>query len=566
MLGYPVRTDRSLILAIIVFSFFYSLFSAASVSILMPFVNVIFAGYDLQAFFAWPQVMLSDKYTALITLCIVTWTFFLLKNVFFVAAQNRLSVFRNDLLQRLREDQLDRTLGQDLAYFHSIPSGLVVTRMFETARIFAEKSSLGLYDIARTVPLILMYAAILFAISWKLMLLSLCFVPLISLAGNLYHKRLSRSLAEEEEAMGRLIHQLQQKIYGIKLVKLFHAQEYERKDFHQRNGRLNGLVSSRERLESAGLALIEMIGVSAGVALLYVIGIETLDGLFVWGPGGFVLFIAAVFSLIDPVRSLIRSFHLLREARMLHESLQEPPRVKPRPFLHSADRFHERIEFVDVTFGFPGHAEPVFQGLRWTIRKGERIALTGHSGIGKSTLIDLLLGLYQPDSGWVRMDGKPVSEIDPNDLARIFGVATQEAFVFQDTIRNNLIYNSPDLTDDVVRRALEQVGLAEWLRRGSQGLDTVIGERGQTMSGGEKQRLVLARMILRDPDILIFDEATSALDLPSEKEIFELILKLFPEKTLILISHRPTLQTLAKRIVEVGYGNVHERSVPSTFS
>jgi subfamily B ATP-binding cassette protein MsbA len=547
------------------FCFFFSLFSAASVSVLMPFVNFIFAGYDPANLLNLPFSLPIDKYYGLVILCGITWIFFLLKNLSFVAAQNQTSVLKNDLLQKLREDQFERILSQDMFYFHSLHSGTPLARMLDVTRQFADKLSLGFYDAARTIPLISMYSALLLAISWKLTALSLLVVPLISLAGNRFHKMLNRSIAEEQNTMGQLIQQVQQKLYGIKLVKLFHSEKKETEEFHQKNSRLKQVLHSREQMESTGIAVLEMIGVSAGVAILYVLGIETLGGRFSLGPGGFVLFIAAVFSLIDPVRQLMRSFHSFREAEIMLMDLQKLERIPPKAYSLSIERFEHAIEFHDVSFGFPARKEPVIKNLNWTIHKGEKIALTGRSGIGKSTLIDLLLGLYQPASGSVTLDGKPISEIERQDIARIFSVATQEPFVFHDSIRCNLAYNLSDFDDNALLKAMEQVGLSDWYHRQPNGLNTLIGERGQKMSGGEKQKLVLARMILRDPDILIFDEATSALDLAAEKEILEMILRLFGNKTLILISHRPTFLPFADRIVEISLGSIHGQ-FHSTFS
>ncbi|MBL7961762.1 ABC transporter ATP-binding protein, partial [bacterium] len=423
-------------------------------------------------------------------------------------------------------------------------------------------------DVARNIPLIILYSAVLIFISWKLMALSLVLIPLISLAGNRFHKILQKSIADEQHALSRLIHHLQQKLYGIKLIKLFNSEKFELGKFHEQSSELKRVFQFRDRVESIGVSVVEMIGVSAGVLLLYVIGTETLGGQFHYGPGGFVLFIAAVFSLIDPVKNLIRSVHSFRESEVLWATLRQlkvkehlEPEISESPQL-----FEKQIVFDNVSFHFENRSDPVFENLNLKINHGEKIMLTGKSGVGKSTLIDLLLGLYQPSSGVVSIDKIPLININRKYLSRIFGVVTQEAFLFHDTIRNNIAYDMYEITDDQIMEALHKVQLWEWYIQQPRGLDTVIGDRGQTMSGGEKQRLILARLILRNPDILIFDEATSSLDIPAEKALYTTILNLFSDKTMVFISHRHTLYPFTGRLVEIKNRGIIERSISSTFA
>ena len=565
---YVLRNYKRLSVLVIIFSFFFSVFSAASVSILMPFVNFIFAGNSVTVVPLAMPFALSDKRLWLIVLCLSTWTLFILKNIFYVTAMRKVSVLKNNLMQHLREDYLQRTLAQPMGYFYNTPSGYITARLFDSTRQFAEKLSASFYDIARTIPLIAIYAAILVFISWKLTALSLILVPLISLAGNRFNKILQRSIADEQRALGNLILQVQQRIYGIKLVKLFSAERSESDKFHTQSEELGRVLISRDRLESGGIAVIEMIGVSAGVVLLYVIGMETLDGRFNYGPGGFVLFIAAVFSMIDPAKQLIRAVHTLKETRILWNTLHKQKPVSKEKTLPDipVNDFRDHIRFDGVTYGYDEPAALLFENLELIIRKGEKVFLKGKSGIGKSTLIDLMLGLIEPATGSVTLDGIPVGRIRREDMARLFGVVTQEAFLFHDSIRNNLAYHLTGQTDAAIIEAIRQVDLFDWFQNQPQGLDTRIGDRGQTMSGGEKQRLMLARMILRDPAILIFDEATSALDIEAEKKLHEIIFRIFGSKTMILISHRHTLMAFADRVVEIRWHGVYEAKKTASFT
>ena len=565
---FILRNYKRLSACIIVFSFFFSVFSAASVSVLMPFVNFIFANGSMITIPLAIPLVPSNKELWLVILCLVTWMIFVLKNTFFVAAQRWTSVMKNDLLQKLREHYLQKTLAQPMNYFYTTPSGYIAARLFDASRQFADKLSTSFYDIARAVPLIVIYAGILVFISWKLTALSLVLVPIISFAGNRFNKILQRSIAAEQHILGRLVLQVQQKIYGIKLVKLFNSEKQELEKFHQQNTELGHVLNARDHLESKGIAVIEMIGVSAGVILLYVIGTETLNGKFSYGPGGFVLFVAAVFSMIDPAKHLIRAVHTIGETKILWNTLHELEASPKKDAAHdvTVNSFNDRIEFSDVSFHFDDRAELLFENLSLTILKGEKIVLAGKSGIGKSTLIDLMLGLMDPEKGSVTLDGIPVQRIRSENMSKLFGVVTQEAFLFHDSIKNNLTYHLSGVTDTDIIEAIRQVELFEWFLKQPLGLDTWIGDRGQTMSGGEKQRLVLARMILRNPDILIFDEATSALDIDAEKNMHEIIFRIFGNKTMLFISHRHTLHAFAERIVEIRRRGISDTKKASSFT
>jgi subfamily B ATP-binding cassette protein MsbA len=344
-----------------------------------------------------------------------------------------------------------------------------------------------------------------------------------------------------------------QKLYAIKLIKIFNSEQLEQEKFRSQNEELTRIHRQKDSVESSGLAVVEMIGVTAGVLLLYFVGRETLDGRFNFGPGGFVLFIAAVFSLIDPIKNTVKSWRAVKESNILWGEIRatfsdhDPP-VAP---MKRVTAFQDRIDFKNISFRHKDRLPFLFEKLDLTIYRGEKIALIGKSGIGKSTLMDLLLGLYQPTEGSILLDGTPVSGIDRSDRARLFGVITQETFLFHDTVRHNLVYNLCTTDDAQVKEALEAVHLGDWLKQQPRGLDTVIGERGSTLSGGEKQRVALARMILRNPQILIFDEATSALDLRTESLIHHMIMELFSALTIIFVSHRNSIARLADRTIVI---------------
>ncbi len=554
-------SHRSLFFLTMVSCFFYSFFSVLSVSIVMPFVNIMFTKMELPEM---PEIYFwrSDKVFWLAVLCAFTWIVFLLKNLFHVSALRVTGRMRHALSQTLRSQFLSGILAYDLEFFHHTPGGAVSVRLFDSIDRCCEKKTAAVYEFSRSIPLILLYAGLLALISWKLTLLGLFVVPFVSISNILSQRVLSIATARHQNILSGMMHDLQQKLYAVKLIKIFHSEKFELEKFQTQNSRLTENHREKDAAEHWGLAAVEMVGVSAGVALLYVIGFESLRGNFNYGPGGFVLFIAAVFSLIDPIRNTVKSFRSIGESDLLlnhvNTLLATPVSVCVPAYRLSG--FDPAIRFHDVSFRYHPSLPLILDGVSLEIRSGEKIALAGPSGAGKSTLVDLLLGLYTPTGGKVTLDDISVSEADRYDLASVFGVITQETFLFHDTVRNNVVYNLAGIEDAEILRALKAVHLLDWLERQPEGLDAVIGARGDTLSGGEKQRLALARMILRHPKILIFDEATSALDLQTEHLIHKMILDLFSGQTIIFVSHRPTIFPHVTRILEITGAGVFENA------
>jgi subfamily B ATP-binding cassette protein MsbA len=538
---------------VIGFSFLYSIFTVMSVSIVMPFVNIIFAGMKVPELFGFDFAESADKALWLVFLCAGTWIIFLLKNLFHVLAQQATHRIKHAATQEWREQFLSEIFSRDLKFFYETPAGYISARLFDTLEKVSEKKAAALYEFSRDVPLVVLYGGVLIVISWKLMLLSVLLIPLVSLSNILSHTILAKASRTRQRLVSALMQDIQQKLYAIKLIKIFNSEKLEQEKFRTQHRELKDIHRQKDAVEASGLALVEMIGVSAGVLLLYVVGMETLDGQFAYGPGGFVLFIAVVFSLIDPVKNGIKSWHALKESEILWDQIHQLLSDHRSPGIPTrrVAIFRDRIHVQNVSFRFKDRQPFLFEHLDLAIRRGEKIGVIGKSGIGKSTLIDLLLGLYKPTKGDILLDGTRVSELDRSDRARLFGVITQETFLFHDTVRNNLAYNLPVADDVRIEKALEAVQLQEWLKQQPNGLNTVIAERGSTLSGGEKQRMALARMILRDPEILIFDEATSALDLQTEALVHGMIMELFPARTIIFVSHRNSIARLVDKTIDL---------------
>lgn len=456
---------------------------------------------------------------------------------------------------RLLDGLAQRSFGE----LRNTRSGPMMERLFDGSGQLAEKSVAIVSGVARNGVLVLAYLSILFWLNPLLMALSLLLAPLVSLAGHRMTRHVRRLSERRTVAVSDFLHHIQQRLSAMKLIRILNGDAFERSRFERTNTELADIERHRETFEATALAVTEMAGVSAGLLLLYVLGQQTLSGTFVHGPGGLVLFVAAVFSLIDPMRQLLQVRPALAEC-LLHAERLAAACTVVTPVIHTVRHasFAGEMVWKSVGFGYKDSGPDILRDVNAVLRKGEWIGVSGPSGIGKTTLIDLTLGLYPPQSGLVTLDGIPVHTIDPLDRSRMFGVLTQDAYIFPDTIRHNVVYSLPTVAEDRILNMLEMVQLGDWIRRKARGLDERLGEHGLGMSGGEKQRLALARMLLREPELLILDEATSSLDPTTEQAVLAMLKTHFGDRTLILVSHRTSVLAFARRRLAISSAGLIE--------
>jgi ATP-binding cassette subfamily B protein len=283
-------------------------------------------------------------------------------------------------------------------------------------------------------------------------------------------------------------------------------------------------------------------------------------------PGALIAFFLYLNRFFGPIQLLVQQYNLLQQGRSsvirLRELLLDPPSVDEKPDALTLAPIDGRITFEHVSFGYDP-ANLVLHDVDLEIAPGESVAFVGPTGAGKSTMAKLVTRFYDPTIGRVLVDGIDIRDVTLHSLRSQLGVVPQEAFLFAGSIRTNLSFGREAITDDEIEEAIDVVGLRELIDRLPQGVDTIVHERGQTLSAGERQLLALARAFLARPRVLILDEATSSLDLRSETVIERALDRLLEGRTAILIAHRLTTAQRADRIVVIDQGGVVEMGTPS---
>ena len=404
----------------------------------------------------------------------------------------------------------------------------------------------------------------MFQKNWLLALIGLVVVPLFTLPTRKAGKTrwvLTREAQECNDEINGILNETLS-VSGQLLVKLFGKEEQEYERYEGANRRMIRL-HIRENMAGRWFRVILQTFTSIGPMLLYLVGgILMMKYDSTLTVGDVTVLVALLGRLYGPVNSLlnvqvdwIRSMALFTR---IFEYLDLPVEIENAPNALVLSRATGQVEFRNVTFSYDKE-RTILKDVSFKLLSGHSVAIVGPSGSGKSTIINLIPRLYDADAGTVLFDGIDVRKLDLNFLRSHVGVVSQETYLFNGTIRDNLLYACPDATEENMIAACKKANIYDFIESQEKGLDTMVGNRGLKLSGGEKQRISIARVLLKDPALLIFDEATSALDSISESKIQEAIDPIIAERTSILIAHRLSTILAADEILVVKDGQIVER-------
>jgi ATP-binding cassette subfamily B protein/subfamily B ATP-binding cassette protein MsbA len=423
--------------------------------------------------------------------------------------------------------------------------------------------------IREPLKLIVCFAGAAF-ICWRLLLLIMVVAPLLAFISQRLSKLIRKASRRVMSEMSQMFGMLNDSFAGIRLVKIYNTQAAERAKFqtgleayYQRSMRMAFYTTlARNTSEFLGTVIV-CLGIVAGGYLVinqktHLLGIRMcLHPLEV---GQILLFFGFLIGASDPARKLSEVWSDLQRgiaaSERVYEVIDRPVRVRNPKEAVTLRRPHQLISFEDVEFSYPSGPQ-VLQGINLTIRHGETIALVGPNGCGKSTLVSLLCRFDDPQRGEVKLDGVPLNQMRFRDIRKRIGLVSQRTTMFEDTIANNIAYGCHSASRERIIRAAKLAYADDFIRNKTpDGYETLLGNARTRLSGGQMQRLALARAILRDPDILILDEATSQIDTESEHLINQALASFLKGRTGILITHRPSSLMLADRVIVMQDGQI----------
>ena len=511
----------------------------------------------------WTNVLIlrETPLESLKILCLSILTVFFIKNIFLYIKNILLRIVELKLVKEIRDRLYKHIQTLSLGYFNRQHTGSITSIVMNDV----EQLQIALAVVFQRLfvePInILTFVALLFIISWKLALIAIIIIPLAGIAILSIGRSIRRKSRRTQAKIAEIMQILTETLTSIRIVKAFVNEKEEIKNFTRESKHYFKLLLKRARLDLIAGPTTETFGVIIGVVLLWYGGMEVLAQKGV-SAEDFIRFILILFSILGPIKQLSNVNLKIQigaaSAERIFGLLDTPPEIVEDPDPVELDVFNNAIEFDQIHFEYSDADERVLDGVSFTIKKGEIVALVGPSGSGKSTIADLIPRFFDVSKGTLRIDGNNVQKISFSSLRGSMGIVTQEVILFNDTIRKNIAYGQSDVTEEAIRKAAEAANALEFIEQTPDGFDTLIGERGVNLSGGQKQRLAIARALLKNPPILILDEATSALDTESEKMVQKAIEVLMKDRTVLVIAHRLSTVQNADKIVVLDKGKILE--------
>ncbi len=431
-------------------------------------------------------------------------------------------------------------------YYSKAKQGNLLSVMINDTAIFAEAFMHGLDIIREPITAALLLSVALYH-DWKLTLVIFIVLPFFLVIFSVTGKRIRRYIARSQADTADMTHHAAEGLVGQKIIKAFNLQDYMTKRFEVAQNLFLKHKKKSNSAEEHSHPLVETVGAFAFATVIVMAWYRQRDGGLT--SGEFISFVTALAMFMDPVRRFSKANTKLNQARAaadrIFHLLDEPEEVNLGKTKFT--EFKDSIEFLDVTFSY-GNSD-VIKNFSLKISKGDKVALVGLSGSGKSTLISLLLRLYDIEQGEILIDGINIKDYELESIRNVFALVSQDIFLFNDTVKENLKAGF-EYSDEQIKHALEVSYADEFIQNLPEGLNTHIGDRGTRLSGGQSQRLTIARAFLRNCPVLLFDEATSALDNESEKVVQKALDQVASHKTVIAVAHRlSTIQNYDRIIV-----------------
>ncbi|MFH1562472.1 MAG: ABC transporter ATP-binding protein [Nitrospirota bacterium] len=469
-----------------------------------------------------------------------------------------MSYIGQKMIYTLRNEIFEHIMFLPLKFYKNTQTGQIMSRIINDVFLLENFIVFGVISMTKE-PLVLLGAVcIAFYLNWQLALLVLVVVPFIALSIFILGKKMKKTTLKIQGRIADVSSTLQEVISGIHVVKVFGMESYEKDKFNEVNKRYFKAFLKRVKITAASTPLVHLFSTAGTIAIIWFGAYQVLKGILtVADLIAFGLYLAAMSS---PLKKLIELNLVIQQALAASERVfevidteikfTEHPQAKELPVILG------KVEFIDVCFSYDD--ELILKGINLEVNQGEILALVGPSGNGKTTIVNLIPRLYDPDSGKVLIDGYDVREIKTQSIRRQIGIVPQDIILFSGTVKENIAYGKIDAGFDEIVEAAKAANAHEFITNLPESYETQVGEHGVKLSGGQRQRLAIARAIIRKPKILILDEATSSLDSESETLIHASLTEIMRHQTTIVIAHRLSTVINADKIAVVDKGRIVE--------
>ncbi|PRY29114.1 ATP-binding cassette, subfamily B, MsbA [Spirosoma oryzae] len=482
-------------------------------------------------------------------------------NLFRFLAQRTLLSARTLLVKRLREALFEKINNLHLGYFTKEQKGDLLSRLNGDVYAIESVASSSVEVVFKEPFMLIAYFVALFAISYKLTLFTLLIIPISAIGISAVTKKLKKEAKDVQTSMGRMLTLMDETLMGMRILRAFNATPFVLNRFAVENDFYRKVSLDNFKRRELAPAFSEASGVFVVACILVFGGTLVLSSQSELQASSFIAFIAIFSQVIRPAKAIVVAITNIQQGQAAGERvvelLDKPIEIQDKPDARPMPPFQHEIVFDNVSFQYG--EKPVLKNISFKIGKGKKIALVGPSGVGKSTIADLIPRFYETNQGRVTIDGVDVQDFKMESLRAQMSFVTQEIILFNDTIFNNIALGKPDAKLEDVIEAAKVANAHQFIVDTEDGYNTIIGDRGIRLSGGQRQRLSIARAVFKKPSILILDEATSALDLESEKSVQDALDNLMEGRTTLVIAHRLSTIREADEILIMEKGEIIER-------
>ena len=498
----------------------------------------------------------GPKINSIILICLAIPAIMMLRSLCSYGNTYCMQWVSNKVVTDIRGQLFNKMVRLSMDFFNKMRSGLLMSRITNETRVVQMALTAVSSDIFKQPVLIVGAISVLFLMDWKFTLITLVLFPTCLLPLRIYGSRARKALRGQFEGMGEMVVTMQETFAGIRVIKAFAREAHQEKEFKRSNQmQFSQMMRIIRSMEATGPLVETIAAVGIGMALLYVYAANL-------SAGRFFGLISGIFLLYDPIKTLSKLQIVMQQSitatTAIFALLDTKPTVQDSPDASKLTSATGRIDFENVTFRYANTVTDAISDLTLHIEPGKSYALVGASGAGKSTILSLILRLYDPTSGAVKIDGRDLRSVTQKSLREQIGLVSQETFLFHDTIFSNIQFGRLDATEEEVHEAARAAYAHDFIMAQPKGYQTVIGDKGCLLSGGQQQRLAIARAVLKNAPILLLDEATSSLDSESEKQIQTALAELATGRTVVAIAHRLSTVLSVDQIVVMDGGRIKE--------
>lgn len=564
----------------IVFNLLYALFSTLAFVSLIPMLNVLFDktekiikepvwtgigglkdyGNDLLNYKVSSLLDEGNPQMALLVVVALVIATFFLKNLFGYLSMQHVMYLKNGVLTDLRKNIYKHIIELPISFYSKRKKGDIMARVLGDINEMQNSFFILLELIIREPLTIIFSLVVMFSISWQLSIFVLLFIPISGFLISSIGKRLKRQSLRAQQESGQLISTVEETLTGLKIVKSYNAEITFKKRFTDSADRILKLVNKIGLKNNLAGPLSEVLGIITIAILLWYGGKLVLIEKVIEGTT-FIGFMALAYGILTPAKAISKASYRVKNgvaaADRVFEILFHEDTMPDHKNAIKLSGFNDKIELKNVSFKYEN--EYVLKDFSMTVKKGQSVALVGQSGSGKSTIANLLTRFYDVNKGTISIDGNDIKNTTKTSLRSQIGLVTQDSILFNNSIKNNLKVGKDSATDQEIIEALKVANAWEFVKELPEGIETNIGDAGNSLSGGQKQRLSIARAVLKNAPIMILDEATSALDTESERLVQDALEKMMKNRTSVVIAHRLSTIQNADHIIVMKQGKMVEQ-------